>query len=322
MILAYPMKLTPCCQDYLWGGDGLTTLFNKVGNSRTIAESWELSCHENGLSLVAEGEHKEKILADVLASDWQGYVGTSAKEKKFPILVKFIDASKDLSVQVHPSDESADAWLGEQGKAEMWYIVDRKPQSYIYYGFSKKIDPDEFTNRAINGSICEVLNRVEVEKGDVYYILPGMIHALGAGIIAAEIQHNTDTTFRIYDYKRLDKDGKPRALHVERAAKVISYEPVVPSEIKLNIKADFKDFTMSKMFGCAYFKAFKLDVKTKAALCCDGSTFHHLLCVEGGGVLKAAGDTYRIERGDSYFLPACLGDYEIHGQSRLLLTHI
>lgn len=322
IVLEYPIKLSPCFKDYLWGGDGLKRLFGKQSSMEVTAESWELSCHENGQCTVAEGSHKGIKLIDFLRTDWEKYVGTNIKTENFPILVKFIDANKDLSIQVHPSDDAADKSLGERGKAEMWYIVDCKPQSHIYYGFSKKITRDEFIERAKNGTICEVLNRVDVQKGDIFYILPGTVHALGAGIIAAEIQQNSDTTFRIYDYKRLDKDGKPRPLHLERASEVVSYDPVVPHEMKINCQVFLKDFTFSKIFESKYFKAFKLDVKTKAALRCDGTSFHYFLSVEGEGIIKHTGNTYYFGRGDSYFLPACLGEYEIHGECRLLLAHL
>ena len=141
-----------------------------------------------------------------------------------PLLIKLIDAQKDLSVQVHPSAPAAKK--GEQGKTEMWYVVDCRPESTLFLGFSRAVTPDELRRRAKDGTICEVLNRVAVHPGDVFFVRPGTVHAIGAGILVAEIQQNSDTTFRVYDYNRLGADGKPRKLHLERAAEVMNYAPM------------------------------------------------------------------------------------------------
>ena len=199
--------------------------------------------------------------------------------------------------------------LGEQGKAEMWYIVACKPQAYIYFGFSEKIDREELLRRAADGSICEVLNRVSVQKGDVFYILPGTVHAIGAGIVIAEIQQNSNTTFRVYDYLRKDAKGNYRQLHLDRASQVLNYEPLIPEECRANSSAVFPEFTMAEMFSCRYFRAFKLDVHTEAKLLCDGLSFQHLLCVEGAGEILCNQQRYPFRRGESFFLPAALGEY-------------
>lgn len=317
-----PLKMQPCYKEYLWGGSRLKQYFGKADAPKVTAESWELSDHYSGCSTVADGPLAGKTLEELARLDRAGFWGSEWPVESFPLLVKLIDAKKDLSIQVHPSDETALLEYGEQGKLEMWYIVDCEPQAAIYYGFSQQVTESEFLKRASDGSLCQVLNRVPVSRGDVFYILPGTIHAIGAGIMIAEIQQSSDTTFRVYDYGRRDADGKLRPLHLERAAKVLNYTPIVPSECRVNSSAVFPEFALAEMFSCRYFRAFRLDVKTKAALACDGKSFQHILCVDGHGLLRTQEKLVWFRRGDSFFLPAALGDYQIEGACRILLSRI
>lgn len=316
----YPLKMRPCYKEYLWGGERLKRDYHKEDAPCVTAESWELASHPDGESRVGNGPCAGMTLAQLGEQDRAGYWGSECGKERFPILVKLIDAGKDLSVQVHTSDERARD--GEQGKAEMWYIAEAEPQAYIYLGFSRRITREEFLRRAYDGTICEVLNRVPVARGDVFYILPGTIHGVGKGVLMAEVQQNSNTTFRIYDYERMDRNGHARALHVERAAEAVDYEPIVPSECRANSVASFPGFTMAEMFSCEYFRAYRLDVRERVELRCDGRSFQHLLCVEGEGAIEAEGERYPFRRGESWFLPAGLGEYEIEGQSRMLLSRI
>lgn len=317
-----PLKMQPVFKDYLWGGERLKQEFGKQCDLPTLAESWELSCHADGLSLVAAGENIGRNLNDFADFDKKGFWGRDCNGSAFPILVKLIDAKQDLSIQVHPSDWTAIGPLGEQGKAEMWYIVDCLPQSYIYYGFSRQITEQEFLRRAQDGTICEILNKVYVNKGDVFYILPGTIHAIGAGILIAEIQQNSNTTFRVYDYQRRDINGEFRPLHLQRAASVIDYRPVIPENCKANSRVRFSTFEMVEMFACDYFKAYRIDVYSNIDLCSDGLSFQHLLCVEGTAQIMVDGNAYDFVKGDSYFIPASMGEYTIAGKCRILLSRI
>lgn len=317
-----PLKMRPCYKDYLWGGTRLRGKFGKTDTPDVTAESWELSSHPDGESLVQDGIYAGKSLAELRCLDHDGFWGRNCKTPDFPVLVKLIDAQKDLSVQVHPSDQTALAEQGERGKAEMWYIVDCEPQAFIYYGFSKKVTKAEFLNRARDGSICKILNRVPVTRGDVFYILPGTIHAIGAGSVIAEIQQNSNTTFRVYDYQRRGANGMPRPLHLERAAAVLNYEPVVPQECKANSGVSFPEFSMAEMFSCRYFRAYRIDIRETVELRCDGRSFQHVLCVEGKGTIRSETGIYPFARGDSFFMPADLGEYEIEGKSRVLLSRI
>lgn len=320
MIEAYPMRLAPCYKEYLWGGDRLRREFGKADAPEVTAESWELACHPDGMSTVAQGPYAGMNLAQLAALDRAAFWGRRCAGERFPLMVKLIDAKRSLSVQVHPSEESARA--GEQAKAEMWYVVDCEPQASLLLGFSRAITRSEFLARARDGTICEALNRVPIQRGDVFYVLPGTVHAIGAGMLLAEIQQNANTTFRIDDFGRRGADGKPRPLHIERAADVADYRPIVPQECRANSCAAFPGLTMTQMFACRHFAAYRLDVRGRAALRCDGERFSHLLCVEGAGGILSGGRAYPLSRGSSYFMPAALGEYEIEGACRLLLSTI
>lgn len=313
--------MKPCYKEYLWGGSRLKRDYGKVDAPDIAAESWELSCHPDGLTRVGNGEFQGETLLELAHKQGNHWFGRRCKDE-LPVLVKLIDAKQDLSIQVHPSDKTACPELGERGKAEMWYIVDCEPHAYIYYGFSKQIDRDELIKRAKDGSICQVLNKVHVSPGDVFYILPGTIHAIGAGNLIAEIQQSSNTTFRVYDYQRVGADGKQRELHLERAAQVMDYRPIVPEECRANSSAVFPGFVLSEMFSCSYFRAFRLDINGTVLLNCDEESFQHLLCVEGAATLVVQGEAYPLHRGQSYFLPANLGNYRIQGNSRILLSRM
>lgn len=317
-----PLKLKPCYKEYLWGGTRLKAEFGKTDAPDITAESWELACHAAGKSTIEGGMFHGKTLNDLSDTDREIFWGRKCLDETFPIMVKFIDAQKDLSIQVHPSDATAQWDLGEHGKAEMWYIVDCAPRSNIYFGFSKQISREELYRRALDGTICDVLNKVPVAKGDVFYILPGTIHAIGAGIIIAEIQQNSNTTFRVYDFGRTDAQGNQRELHLDRAADVMSYEPILPQECKANSCAVFEGFCMKLMFSCKHFKSYCLSITKQANLYCDGESFQHVLCVEGDAVISAGNSRYAMKIGDSYFMPAALGEYEISGECRVLLSRV
>ena len=314
-----PIKLTPFYREALWGGGRLRHEFGRIDAPEVTAESWELALHKAGSSRIAEGPLAGQTLD---ALDRESCWGRKCMGKDFPLLVKLIDANHTLSVQVHPSDETALPELGEQGKAELWYVVDRRPGAFLYLGFSRRVDRAEFLRRAQDGSICEVLNRVPVSRGDVFYIRPGTIHAIGQGCLIAEIQQNSNTTFRAYDYQRRDAQGKLRELHLERASDVVSYEPILPQECRTNRSVLTSEFELREMFSGPCFTACCLDVFSAVELRCDGESFHHLLCVEGEGEITCGGKRCPLRKGDSYFMPACLGVYRVEGRCRALLSYV
>lgn len=212
------LKLKAPCKDYIWGGNRLREEYGKELDSDKIAESWELSCHKDGQSMIVGGEFDGKTLSDYIEAKGKSAVlGKNCDRfEYFPVLIKLIDAKDNLSVQVHPSNDYALRVEGEYGKTEMWYIVDCDPGAELLYGFKHEISKEEFAERIANNTLLEVTNNVPVHKGDVFFIESGTLHAIGKGILIAEIQQNSNTTYRIYDYGRVGKDGKPRELHVRR----------------------------------------------------------------------------------------------------------
>ena len=224
----YPMKLTAPCKDYLWGGNRLREEYGKVSDADKIAESWELSCHKDGQSVIADGEFKGLTLSELIEKQGKEVLGDNCKKfDNFPILIKLIDAKDNLSVQVHPNNDYALRVEGEYGKTEMWYIVDCEEGASLYYGFSREISKEEFVERIEQKTLLEVLNKVEVQKGDVLFIEPGTIHAIGKGNLIAEIQQNSNVTYRVYDYGRKGADGKERDLHIEKALQVTKRIPMM-----------------------------------------------------------------------------------------------
>ena len=313
-----PLRLKPCLRSYLWGGTRLREEYHKTGEG-VIAESWELSVRADGQTYIDSGERCGESLADVLRADPVGMAGTRCGVAPFPLLIKLIDAQKDLSVQVHPSDASACREKGEQGKTEMWYVVDCEPESTLFLGFSRAVTPDELRQRAQDGTICEVLNRVSVCPGDVFFVRPGTVHAIGAGILVAEIQQNSDTTFRVYDYNRLGADGKPRQLHLERAIEVMNCAPAQgAADTLLPCPPD----GVQEVLTCEYFRVRRAEVKRRIDLSTEGGSFTHLMCVRGGGDILCGGRNYPFRQGDSYFLPAALGEYAVEGDCSLLLSGV
>ena len=313
-----PLRLKPCLRSYLWGGTRLREEYHKTG-AGIIAESWELSVRSDGPTLIGSGAHCGESLADILCADPVGMAGTRCGIAPFPLLIKLIDAQKDLSVQVHPSDASACREKGEQGKTEMWYVVDCEPESTLFLGFSRAVTPDELRQRAQDGTICEVLNRVAVHPGDVFFVRPGTVHAIGAGILVAEIQQNSDTTFRVYDYNRLGADGKPRQLHLERAIEVMNCAPAQgAADTLLPCPPD----GVQEVLTCEYFRVRRAEVKRRIDLSTEGGSFTHLMCVRGEGDILCGGRNYPFRQGDSYFLPAALGEYAVEGDCSLLLSGV
>lgn len=318
-----PLKLHPAYKEYLWGGRRLRAAYHKEDAPEITAESWELAQRPEGVSVVEGGTLAGRTLDDLAALDREAFWGKNCADmREFPLLAKLIDARKDLSIQVHPSDETALRDRGEAGKAEMWYIVDCDENAGIYFGFAREITAEEFRRRAEDGTICEVLNRVPVKKGDAFFILPGTIHAICAGILVAEIQQNSDTTFRVYDYRRRGADGQPRPLHLDRAAAVLRYTPMAARACQPLGVTTHAGWTETALCACDYFSAARLDVETRAALTCGGDSFRHLLCVEGEGAVVHGGVRYPLRQGDSYFLPAALGDCAVEGQCRVLLSRV
>lgn len=309
------IKLKPSYKDYLWGGNRLKEDYHKKYDGDVLAESWELSCHVDGNSIISEGSFAGKTLHEYI--EWEGkkVLGKNCmKFQNFPILIKFIDAKENLSIQVHPNDEFALSNEGQNGKTEMWYVVDCSEEAYLYYGFSRKIEKEEFAQRIKEDTLLEVLNKVPVKKGDVFFIEAGTIHAIGKDIVIAEIQQNSNVTYRVYDYGRVGADGKQRDLHIEKALAVTNRNPKVRSESFDPHLGSCEYFTVDKLVLDGKFMR-KMSGKV------DEDSFLHLLIIDGDGTIKNTKEI-SFEKGDSILITASTGDFEIYGNCEVLLTTI
>lgn len=316
-----PFKLLPAFKDYIWGGTKLRTEFGKRSELARLAESWELSCHKDGCSVVADGPLRGLSLPEALERLGPAALGTHcARFAQFPILIKLIDAQDNLSVQVHPDNEYALRAEGEYGKTEMWVILEAEPGSTLLYGFSHPISREEFAARIRDNTLLDVLNQVPVRKGDVLFIDAGTLHAIGKGIVIAEIQQNSNTTYRIYDYGRLGADGKPRPLHIEKALDVTRREPPARGLTPQGEPRRESGCVRTLLAACDYFTVHSLSVEKEAGFCADETSFHSLLCTAGEGVLRWEGGILAFGKGESLFVPASLGKYTVEGRCELLHT--
>ncbi len=311
-----PVKLSPTFKDYIWGGVRLKSEFNKKSDLVPLAESWELSAHKDGQSTVSGGEFDGSYLTDYIAKLGREALGSnSAKYDYFPLLIKLIDAKGDLSVQVHPSDEYALENEGEYGKTEMWYILDCDENACLYYGFSRDVSREEYANAIKDGKLCDLLNRVSVKKGDVFFIPAGTVHAIGSGILICEIQQNSNTTYRVFDYNRRDKNGNLRPLHIEKALEVSCLEksPELP---------DIGDGDDVLLAECSYFSVRRKRIEGNCEIVVDETSFLSLIVTDGEGVLKYDGGEITLIKGDSIFIPAQNKTFAVSGKCELILSKV
>ena len=312
------LKLTAPCKDYLWGGNRLREEYGKKSDADKIAESWELSCHKDGESVIANGKDEGKTLTQYIAEN-KSALGTNCDRfEYFPILIKLIDAKDNLSVQVHPNNDYAMRVEGEYGKTEMWYIVDCNDDAKLIYGFEKEISREEFAKRIEENTLLEVTNNVPVHKGDVFFIEAGTLHAIGSGILIAEIQQNSNTTYRVYDYGRVGADGKPRQLHVEKAVEVTELCPpkydTKPEGSAEKIDGGEKTLLRS----CEYFNVNKIKVDSEVTLSATEKSFNSILVLDGQGEVGGI----KAEKGDSFFIPAGFDNYNVKGNLEIIVTDI
>jgi len=306
------VKLIPTCKDYIWGGTRLYDQYG-IGNGGVTAEAWVLSARDNGPCFIAEGEYKGKTLAEVLEAEGKSVWGTRAQKfPTFPLLIKLIDAAKDLSVQVHPSDEYALKNEGEYGKTEMWYVVDRGEGAFLYAGFNREVSSEEFAAAIADNTVTDLLNKVYVEKGDSIFIPSGTVHAIGAGLLIAEVQQNSDLTYRVYDYGRLGADGKPRPLHIEKAVKVAKTCPPESSVLHA------ENVAVSRIAECEYFVTDAVKVPECGSITVDEDSFACLLCIEG----EVRAGELSLKAGECAFVPAGYGEMPLSGNGRILVSGV
>ena len=312
----YPLQLSYYAKTALWGGDTLKNQWNKPCEFDKLAETWELTVRPEASNRILNGVLAGETLDTFLAAHPTAVCPTGVG-KFFPLLIKLIDARDRLSVQVHPDDDYAREVEGDQGKTEMWYIVDATENAEIIYGLADGCTADEFRRSFLAGHILETVKRIPVKAGETYFIPSGMLHAIGDGCLIGEIQQNSDLTYRVYDYDRRGADGKLRELHVDKALDVI--RPFSQDEVSaVRFSRAPQGEVGECLAACPYFEVRRLT--GDATLSVTDASFCHLLCVGGEGRLIQDGVSYPVARGDSYFVPAGLGTCRVEGNVTLLAS--
>lgn len=309
----YPLLFEPNLHEVVWGGKKLTKWKQLPAHEQPVGESWEVSCVPQSVSVIANGEAKGMDLASYIAQQPAAVLGkgvAKAYDNQLPLLVKFIDAKRNLSIQVHPNDEMAARLFHKKGKSEMWYVISAEPGAYLYAGFKTAINAQEYRRLIAEGDITTVLAKHRVHPGDVFYIPAGRVHAIGEGIVLAEIQQSSDLTFRIYDYGRLGMDGKPRELHTDLAAEALDYN------VYDNYRTTYSHEALKakEVLATRYFNVRVVDTETsfhRNLLKYD--SFIISLCIEGDCKIKirATGDEITLREGYSCLIPAAIADYDI-----------
>ncbi len=296
-------------KDYLWGGEKLRTHYHKDTALTPLAESWEISCHPDGESMIACGLHKGDSLSTYL-SQYPMALGTNgATSDRFPVLVKLIDAKKDLSVQVHPNDDYGLRVENELGKTEVWYVLEADPGAELIMGYRKETSKEAVEKAVEEGSLMEILNRVPVVPGDVFFIEAGTVHGIGGGITLIEIQQNSNTTYRVYDYDRVGKDGNKRPLHLDKALDVMTYGP-----------AKRRLWEPPVIAHCEYFHVEAHSVDGSAEFTVTAESFHGLTCVEGSLDITQGEHVLTLIKGSSAFVTAEETTYTVSGQGKVIVT--
>ncbi|UUZ83204.1 AraC family ligand binding domain-containing protein [Paenibacillus sp. P26] len=317
----YPLKCKPEFKERVWGGRNLEQFGLELPDG-PIGEGWMIGDHPNGTTAVMNGELSGMGLDQIREQYGEiffGRKGFSKKNGRFPLLIKLLDCQDDLSVQVHPTDDYERSPAGELGKTEMWYILDAKPGAKIIYGLKEGVTREDLAKAIEEDRIMDALNEVTVEAGDSFYIPAGTVHALGAGVLVAEIQQNSDSTYRLYDYGRLGLDGKPRELHIEDSLNVIAYEGAGATYMKTDLKASNEWLPLARS---PFFVTEKGQVQNEWKLQTTEDSFViHIIC-EGEGSIRWADGELAVKPGECYLLPANLGAYSLAGSMTVLRSYL
>jgi len=320
----YPLKLAPVLKTAIWGGARLKEAYGKSFDGEQLAESWELSARgEKDSSMIENGEKEGVLLCDCFADCGNALIGKKHRGDRFPLLIKWIDARDKLSVQVHPDSEYAKAHENDLGKTELWYIAEAKEGARLVYGLSDGVDKKALSEALAKGEVESVLKEIPVRAGDVFFIPAGLLHAIGEGIVIAEIQQSSDVTYRFFDYDRRDGEGNTRPLHLDKAMDVVypfSEEEIDALRYARATEKEKDDPTV--LTANPYFRVQTLDISEKTELSVCEDSFLHVLCVRGEGSIRYGGEDYPFSQGDGYFLPATLGDFFIVGNAKLLLSSL
>ena len=316
----YPLQFDAILKERIWGGEKLQTILNKPITSSITGESWELSTVEGDVSVVANGEYKGKSLTELIEAYPNEILGTAVYErfgKQFPLLFKYLDAREDLSIQVHPNDELAKKRHNSFGKTEMWYVMQADADARIIVGFKQDSSSEEYIEHLNNKTLTDILDTVKAKTGDVFFLETGTVHAIGAGLVVAEIQQTSDITYRLYDFDRKDAHGNTRELHVDLALDAINYN-------KVNTYKEYtKEINQSNgVVDCPYFTTNFIPLENKKAVENLGSSFTVYMCVEGSFELDHEGQTYSYIKGDTVLIPAAMQFYILKGKASILEIYI
>jgi mannose-6-phosphate isomerase len=316
----YPLQFEPILKDRIWGGTKLNTYLNKPITTEITGESWEISTVDNEVSIIANGMYAGSSLVDLLNEFPEAVLGTKVHAtfgNQFPLLFKYLDAREDLSIQLHPNDALAQKRHNTFGKTEMWYVMQADPDSRLIVGFKKQSNPEEYKKHVVDKTLLELLDTKKVQKGDVFFLATGTIHAIGAGILIAEIQQTSDITYRIYDFDRVDAHGNTRELHNDLALEAINYE-VVDAQREYETVPNCSN----TIVDCPYFttNVIELDGTMKISKSTDSFTVY--MCVGGQFELTLEGDVYPYTVGDTILIPAFLTDFQLNGLATVLEIYI
>jgi mannose-6-phosphate isomerase len=316
----YPLQFYPIFKDRIWGGEKLKRLLNKPILSNTIGESWELSTVKGDESRIANGSWKGLLFTDIINEFPIAILGTAVYErfgKQFPLLLKYLDAKEDLSVQVHPDDKLAKERHNSFGKTEMWFVVQADTDARLIVGFKEAINATSYLESLKNKTLLNTLNQIQVHQGDAFLIEAGTVHAIGAGTVIAEIQQTSDVTYRLYDFDRLDAEGNSRELHVELALDAINYTKVA-NKIHYNTNKNQNN----AIVDCPYFTTDFLHLDGSIKVHKSGESFTAYMCIEGNFEVVVNEQKYSYCKGDTFLIPAALTDFELSGKASILEIYI
>ncbi|WP_348799522.1 type I phosphomannose isomerase catalytic subunit [Flavobacterium adhaerens] len=316
----YPLQFDAILKERIWGGEKLKTILNKPITSSITGESWELSTVEGDVSVVANGEYKGKSLTELIDAYPNEILGTVVYTrfgKQFPLLFKYLDAREDLSIQVHPNDKLAKERHNSFGKTEMWYVMQADKDARIIVGFKEDSSAEEYVEHLNNKALTNILDDVKAKPGDVFFLETGTVHAIGAGLVVAEIQQTSDITYRLYDFDRKDAQGNTRELHIDLALDAINYK-------KVNTYKEYsKEVNQSNVVvDCPYFTTNFIPLENKKKVENSGLSFTVYMCIEGTFELSYEGETYSYKKGDTVLIPAAMQSYNLDGKASILEVYI
>lgn len=316
----YPLQFAPILKERIWGGTKLKTVLNKPILSDITGESWEISTVEGDVSIVANGSLAGKSLNDLINSTPEAILGTEVYKrfgKQFPLLFKYLDAREDLSIQVHPNDELAKKRHNSFGKTEMWYVMQADENAKVIIGFKEKSNANDYLENLKNKTLLSILDDIKVKVGDVFFLETGMVHAIGAGLVIAEIQQTSDITYRLYDFDRVDAGGNQRELHVDLALDAINYD-IVDTHKKYSTELN----QSNTVVDCPYFTTNFIPLDGEISVDKTGKSFTVFMCVEGSFEIEYEGSKFQYKKGDTVLIPAAMKTFILNGKASVLEIYI